>query len=109
MTDFYESNGEYFDEDQWRRATEHIYEGYDSDGYDSDGYNADGFDREGKDKYGNEFISDTRQRILEARYEPVEVKCANCHEVLSEWWREIREDYCADCLRKGYTLPRKLP
>jgi Zn finger protein HypA/HybF involved in hydrogenase expression len=76
------------------------------DGYDADGFDSDRNDREGKDALGNESISDESRRLLEASYKPI--SCLYCREELPELWREIRDDYCPDCLRKGLTVNQEI-
>lgn len=69
------------------KVPDHNYEEYRYDvyGYDVDGYDVDGFDRE-----GNQSLDSFCESI----------KCSECNEKLSDWWKEIRQDLCADCVKK---------
>lgn len=106
-----------FDGPRLRRPSENSFVGYDADGYDVDGYDADGFDSEGKDRNGNfgegdEGMTNGVRLLLESLYVPD--VCCICHEELSESWKEISRDYCADCLRPAnrelnWKLNGKLP
>ena len=91
---------------------DHNYEEYryDANGFDVYGYDVDGFDRDGNESLtlGDGYMSDGLRLFMESHYVPIQ--CSNCHEELSDWWKEIRKDKCADCIRKEVNNPPgKLP